>query len=231
MTKRLVATRSDDSQKWMEDLTHPILKEYANRCGADFLVIRDMYKDFHIHYRILKFYELFDEYDEIYSIDTDTIIKKNCPNIFEVVPVNYYIASVFEDVGSRKNDRRSRIRAVQKKFGDVGYDRDYINTGSALFRKESKEIFNAKDSNSVWNGLGFDDVELWYKIHKLGFKVYELPIVYNYMSLFQESWSGFKSRGEAFVIHYAGQAQFCPSRSREEIIKEDILVLRKYGMV
>lgn len=229
MERRLIATRCDENNKSISDMTHPILKQYAEKCGADFLVISDC-KDLHMHYRILQFYDLFEKYDKILSVDSDVIITKRCPNIFEVVP-DGMIASVYEDVGSRRNDRRSRIKAVQKKFGDVGWESGYINTGFALFPSYYKDIFKIESKDDLWDGLGFDDVFLGYRIKKFGYKFYELPIAYNYMSLFQEKWSSFKSRGEAFVVHYAGSGGFAPARTREEIIKEDILVLRKYGMV
>lgn len=229
MEKRLIATRCDDNNKSISDMTHPILKDYADRCCADFLVISDC-KNLHMHYRILQFYDLFETYDRILSVDSDIIVTKKCPNIFEVVPEGM-IASVYEDVGSRRNDRRSRIQAVQKKFGSVGWDSGYINTGFALFPKEYRDIFKIKDESELWIGLGYDDVFLGYRIKKFNYRFYELPIVYNYMSLFSEAWSNFKSRGEAFVIHYAGQGGFIPSRTREEIMREDILIFKKYGAV
>lgn len=231
MENRLIVTRSDDSQNKIAELTHPVLKKYADRCNADFLVLKDKYKDFHIHYRILKLYDLFDEYDKIYSVDTDVVIKKNCPNIFEVVPEGYYVASIFEDVGSRKDDRRGRLKAVQSKFGDVGYDKDYINTGSALFCREAREIFNIKNESECWSGLGFDDVELWWRIHKLHFNIFELPHQYNFMSMFSEEWNGNAPRVNAYVIHYAGNGGFLIGRSREDIIKEDITLFKKYGAI
>lgn len=229
MEKRLVATRCDDNNSKISEITHDVLKSYANRCGADFLVISDC-RGLHMHYRILQFYELFETYDKILSVDSDLIITKKCPNIFEVVP-DGMIASVYEDVGSRRADRRSRIKAVQKKFGDIGWESGYINTGFALFPKEYKDLFKERDEKNLWDGLGYDDVYLGFLIKKLGYRFYELPITYNFMSLFSEEWNTFKTRSEAFVLHYAGQGGFIPCRTREQIMQEDLLIMRKYDML
>jgi len=226
--KRLIATRSDETQTDMAILTHPLLKSYAERCGADFKVIEDC-KGLHKHYRIMQFYDLFEEYDSILSVDTDILISNKCPNIFEVVPENH-IASIYEDVGSRQEDRRKRITLVQKQFGDVGWKTGYINTGFALFPKSSREIFKPVSEENLWLGLGFDDVYLGYQIHKMNIPIYELPIEYNFMSMFTENWCG-KSRADAFVTHYAGQGGFIPILERVGLMKDDLLTMRKYGQV
>lgn len=229
MEKRLIATRCDENNSTISAITHEVLKKYADKCGADFLVISDC-KGLHMHYRILQFYDLFAEYDKILSVDSDILITNKCPNVFEVVP-DGMIASVYEDVGSRKADRRSRIKAIQKQFGDIGWETGYINTGFALFPKEYRDLFKIGSENDLWIGLGFDDLFLGYRIKKFGCNFYELPITYNFMSLFSENWQNFKTRGEAFVLHYAGQGGFISCRTRDQIMQEDLLIMKKYNMV
>ena len=228
MENRLIVTRADENHDKISQLTHPILKQYAERCEADFLVLKEPYKNFHIHYRILQLYELFDKYDRILSVDTDIIILNKCPNIFDVVKQDT-IASIYEDVGSRQLDRRGRIQAMQTKFGDIGWTSGYINTGFALFPKIYRDLFKVVSSDELWVGLGFDDVFLSYRINKFKYAFQELSYMYNFMSMFSEEWNGNVCRSNAYVIHYAGSGGFLTGRSRDDIIKEDIILFRKYG--
>ncbi len=231
LEKRLVVTRSDDSQNEMARITHPIIREYSDKCEADFMILSDNLGYKSSHYRILKLYDLFEEYDRILSLDTDILILKSCPNIFDVVPKDC-IGTIFEDVGSRQQDRRNRIRMVQEKFGDVEWKSGYINTGVALFPRESRIIFGQKPENELWNGLGYDDVWLGYMIRKYKLEIFELDPIWNFMSMFSEPWNMNKSRFEAHIIHYAGAGAFHPQcKNRMEIMKEDFLTLRKYGFI
>ena len=227
MMKKLVATRADNNNKKINDLTLPILEKYAEKCGADFKVISDC-KDLHMHYRILQFYDLFEEYDSILSIDSDLLVLKRCPNIFEEVPEDR-IASIYEDIGTRRTDRRSRIKSVQEKFGDVGWKSGYINTGFALFPKKYRDLF--KDQINLWVGLGYDDITLGYRMNKEKCDFYQLSLKYNFMSMFSESWNNNMSRFDAFCIHYAGNGGFIPILSREDNLMQDYFILKKYGMI
>jgi len=224
--KRLIATRADENVDDFKNLTHPYLKKYAEKCNADFLVLNDK-KDLHRHYMILQFYDLFDKYDSILSVDTDVIITNRCEDIFEISEGK--ICSIFEDKGTRKEDRRNRIKLVQEKFGDVGWKKNYINTGFALFHKEYRDIFEPKKSEELWMDLGYDDVWLGYQIHKKGYKIKELSPEYNFMSMFQESWSKM-SKSEAKVIHYAGQG-FHINIDRVDEIRQDLTLFKKYRLL
>jgi hypothetical protein len=192
-----LATRADNTIKEMTDITHPIMREYAKKIGADFIVLDDN-KGLHHHYRILQFYDLFDTYDRIISMDSDVIIAPDCPNLFEVVPEDK-IGTVYEDIFSRKWDRQMRILKAQQQFGNLNWTGGYINTGVAVFSKCHRELFKKRE---LYMDLGYDDVYLGYWIVKLGFKVYSLNPKFNYMHHFDE---GGTNRLYAYIIHYAGQ--------------------------
>lgn len=225
MTSYLITTRLDDNDKDISSITLKNLKWYAQKCQADFEIISDC-KNLHHHYRIMQFYDLFEKYDRILSLDADILILKNCPNIFNYVPKEK-IGTVFEDKGSRQLDRRNRIKKIQDKFGDVNWNEGYINTGFAVFSKMHREIF--KHTENLWLDLGYDDVFLGWKINKLGLKIEELPHKFNHMSMFSEN-NG-PSRFDSFCIHYAGQGGFHPFKSRLNMMKEDYLILKKYGLI
>jgi len=193
-----IVTRSDKSIKEMTDITHPVIKAYAKKIGADFIVLDEQRTDSQ-HYRILDFYKLFDKYDRIISMDSDIIITPDCPNLFEIVPENM-IGTVCEDIGSRETDRYNRIMKANKQFGDSGWRSGYMNTGCAVFSKLHKDLF--KPGRELYMDLGYDDVYLGYWSIKLGFKMYGLNKKFNYMRHFDELGT---NRLHAYIIHYAGQ--------------------------
>jgi len=231
--KLLVTTRADSKIQEMTELTHPHIKAYAKKVGADFLIL-DSDNDFH-HidpkeklngkhaYRIFDQYDLFDEYDRILQVDSDVYITPNCPSIFHGVPYDY-IATVYEDKGSRRPHRHNCMFQIQQMFGDVGWREGYINTGFFLASKSHREIFNKIDDR-YYDGFGYDDAHMGYLIHKHNFEVHELPYQWNHMTMFSEVWNGSPSRFDSYNIHYAGAGIFDGGGPRLEQMKRDYKVI------
>jgi alpha-N-acetylglucosamine transferase len=208
--KLALVTRADSNIKKYTDLTHPILKKYAKMCGADFIVLDHeppiRTEDNMTHYRILKGYELLDTYDRILFLDSDMIINKNCPNIFDIVPYGM-IGSIYEDKGSRRDHRHSLIRNIQKIWGDVGWSEGYTNAGTYLVSKPHKDIFQPY-KGQYWLGFGSADVQLTYQTYYYGYNIFELPFQWNHMTMFSEDWNNYYNRFESYIIHYAGSGIF-----------------------
>lgn len=213
--KLAIVTRADSEINEMTKITHPIMRDYAKKVGADFIILDDP-KGLHIHYRILQFYDLFEKYDRLISLDSDILISPDCPNLFDKVDYKK-IGSVFEDIGNRTAERRERIKKAQLQFGDIGWKSGYINTGVAVFSKCHREIFKERE---LYLDLGYDDVYLGYWIHKLGFEIQELDWKWNFMKVFGDQY-GHNTRYEAYIIHYAGQGGFMRGKSRLDILKHD----------
>lgn len=220
--KLLIATRADEAIKDMTEITHPVIKLFADRWGADFLQIdsaADCEGNGRFHYRIMDFYDLYDDYNRILSLDSDILLAPNCPNLFEMV-AEECIGTTFEDKGTRRANRHKRISEAQKKFGNVGWTEGYINTGVFLTSKQHREIFTKIDGE-YWTDLGFDDVHLGYQIRRFGFKVKELSFKFNHMTMFSEPWNGSPDRFDSYIIHYAGVGVFEKGLDRVEQIKKD----------
>jgi len=221
----LIVTRADDGIKEMCEITHPILKWYAKKCEADFKVLSES-GDLHPHWRILFIKELFEEYDRIAVIDSDVLILKSCPSIFETVPGDC-IGAIYEDVGSRLQDRRTRIQKANSKYGDCGWRTGYLNTGVFVMSKQHQKILEYK-KEELYNDLGFDDVYLGWRIKKFGYKFFELPFIWNHMSMFSEN-NG-PSRFDSYIAHFAGNG-FHPMLDRTEQIRQDYWLLRNNGLI
>lgn len=229
----LVATRADEKIRNMSDLTFPLIEEFAKRCNANFMVLS---KDADcndrlgkIHYRIFEFFNLLKSYDRILHLDCDVVINKDCPNIFDIVPYDE-IGTIFEDKGKRQENRRLRIANIQATWGEVGWRKNYINTGVFLVSRSHAEIFK-RFKGKLWLDWGYDDVHLGYQINRLGMEIHELDYRFNHMSMFSEAWNGRSSRFDSNIIHYAGKGSFPDkgNRSRPELMKDDIR--RIYGQL
>ena len=227
--KTAIVTRSDSRIKDMTDLTHPIIIDYANYCNSEFIVLSEdppfLTDDGSSHYRILEVYDLLDTYDRILCLDSDMIITKECPNIFDIVPYNS-IGTIYEDKGSRKDDRRNKILELQKRWNNVGWTEGYTNAGTFLISKCHKNIF-LPHNNQYCLGDGSADLHLSYNIHKYGHKIHELDFKWNHMTMFSEEWNHYADRFKSYIIHYAGGGIFRNNNNAGETkldqIKKDIL--------
>ena len=224
MNKLAVVTRSDPNITNISKETHPLIEEYAKKCNADFIILSGdpplWTHDHRPHYRIMEGYSLLEDYDRLLFLDSDMIVLRSCPNLFNIVPEDK-IGSIYEDKGSRKDDRLSRIKKIQDQWGDVGWRENYTNAGTFLVSKKHRDIFLPHEGK-YWIDWGSADVHLSYMIHKNNFEVYELPFHYNHMTMFSESWNGNANRFDSHIIHYGGAGIFDPGiHNREQQIKHD----------
>ena len=224
-----IFTRADNSISPMTSITHPFLKDYADKCNADFRLIEGappvITDDGHPHWKIANLYNHYDEYDRILCIDSDILILPTCPNLFDEVPEEC-IGSSFEDVGSRIGPRRQSIKNIQKQFGDINWKQGYINTGVIVTSKMHRDVFTS--INGKWyTSFGSDDVHIGYKAFKSGFKIHQLSYKFNHMTMFSEPWNKNANRFDSYIIHYAGRGQFNIKLDRISNIKEDVKKVRE----
>jgi hypothetical protein len=220
-TVKAVVTRAKDNYD-LAKISHPVLKEYAKQCKADFIIINEEKINLGDYsYEILQCYKLFDTYDRILIVDSDVLIRSQCPDLFAIVP-NESVGVIYEDRYLRKAHRRECMRKYQEKFGDVGWENGYINSGVFLISRCHKEILNFSREH-LWNEMGYDDIVIGYNIKKLGFPVYELSYKFNHMSMFSELGANWLT---SYVIHYAGRG-FSGKKSRFEQMQSDYAIIQK----
>ena len=126
------------------------------------------------------------------------------------------IGTVYEDAGSRKLQRIGCMHAAQNKFGFIGWEEGYINTGVFITSKIHKNIFQ-KINGEYFTDWGTDDVHIGYQIKKQGHKVKPLPYQFNHMTMFSEEWNGNPDRFDSHIIHYAGRGIFEASKAKDKL--------------
>lgn len=204
-------------------ISHHIFRMYAESLGADFIIL-DGESPCQVghgkwHFRIFELKKILENYDRVLSVDTDVILVPGLENLFDLIPETH-IGTIFEDKGSRKEARRQVIRQVQRAWGDVDWRMNYINTGLFMVSRVHANIFSDVDGK-FWTGFGYDDVQLMYNIMRFGHPVFELPMQYNFMSMFSEEWTNWESRfdNDVKVIHYAGNGKF-PDKKKFSSVSE-----------
>jgi len=232
----LMATCADGNVMEYARYTLPIHKMYAKRWGADFKMLDDpSYNKLNFNlwnYRTMIFHSLLETYDRIFYLDSDIIINKTCPNVFDSVPYDT-IGLVFEDKGSRLVDRRTRIVHIKNIYGgNENWVSGYFNGGMFVVSRPHKEIFtriNGKIWGEDFKVAGAIQAHLGYQFMKQGHKYVDLGYKFNHMSMFSEPWNGSASRFESYILHYAGGGKFPDrgSRSRVQLMKDDIVKI--YG--
>lgn len=230
--KKLLVTMSDDNVYEYTKYTLPIFEYYADKWEADFKILDDVSYNKLGHamwnYRTMVFYNWLDMYDRIVYMDSDIIINKTCPNIYETVPFDT-IGLVLEDKGSRRENRLRRIKLIRQSLGsEVDWCEHYFNAGFYIVSNIHKNIFT-KVNGRLWNGVGYDGAQYMFNIVKYGYKYIDLGYKFNHMSMFSEKWNGSLSRFASYLIHYAGGGRFPDKGNKDwiQLLKEDIKII--YG--
>lgn len=220
--KLLMVTRADEDVASYTKYTHPILRMFAARWGAEFKIL-DASLEINKVWSIMEIYDIFGDYDRILHIDSDIVINKNCPNVFDVVPYDT-IGLVFEDKGSRLEARRLRIMKIRQRLrGDRHWTFGYFNMGVFLASKVHRDMFT-RIYNLLWEAdEGLEQTHLNYQMRAFGYKYVDLGYKWNHMSMFSEAWNRNPSRFDSHIIHYAGGGKFADKgdRTMAQLIKDD----------
>jgi hypothetical protein len=195
--KRLLLTIAvGDVYQKIGKYTHPTLKRYADRIGADFMVI-DKSTCSSPHWEKFQIFYLLNRYDRILYVDTDVIIRGDCPDLLGLVPRE--MLGAFNEAPFTERNLAMNNASLQYQVPITRWNGKYYNTGimvisarhNHLFRKPGQEIDNFHEQSY-----------LNLQIAKHGVNVYDLPYSFNRMSC-MDRFTG-EERFASYIIHYAG---------------------------
>lgn len=197
MKRALVTICIGEYYEKLAELTHPTLKSYADKIGADFIVWRGFEGHSHPAYQKIEIGVLLDSYDRVLYIDTDIIIREDSPNIFDEVP--YDKLGLFEE-GAFANRVGAMSQYSQQCNLDLStWDGSYFNTGVIVCSKIHKDIF-APTAIEIINY--YEQTYLNFRIHQINPEIHSLHHKWNRMSL-MDTLTG-ESRLDSYFLHYAG---------------------------
>jgi len=183
-------------------LTHPSLKEYAKKIGADFHVIneRKLRHNVPVGYEKLQLRDYLKDYHRILYIDTDIIVRPDTPNLFKFVPEGWMGAF------NEGEWMTSRLGALEMACKDLGlsapkFKNQYYNTGVLIFEQRHEDVF-VEPPKYIDNF--YEQSYLNIMFARSLCKMRGLSSSFNRMS-FMESLKITKDHYlESYIVHYAG---------------------------
>jgi lipopolysaccharide biosynthesis glycosyltransferase len=207
--KRAIVTLAIGEQaKAMVDIGRPFLEYYANKVEADIIVIdEEVFSTQFPHMEKFQIAKILDNYDRVLYLDADTIINPECPDIFNIVPVNTVGAvSDCSDGGWYNLNRFQEIAEVQRKLGGINWSSGYFNSGVLVISKEHKELFGDPFERFKFESGFRDQTLINYNLQKLGFDFFLLDKKFNGMSIngfTSLSEDGVQNKLRAYICHFA----------------------------
>src|SRR6266446_5134916 len=148
---RLILTMAVGTEyQAMARLTHPSIRAYAERIGADFHCIeKQEISQTTVHWEKFQIYDLLENYDRILYMDTDVIVRDDTPDLFEVVPekeLGMFMEAPFVERSKELMIDICRAYGVTLPFWNGKYYNSGIMVVSqahrALFKKPEQEAFS-----------------------------------------------------------------------------------------
>jgi ADP-heptose:LPS heptosyltransferase len=201
--KYLVATIAHgEKYEKIAEITHPSIKAYADRIGADFKVISEKsVSEEYIHFEKFQIHEMLLRYERIIFIDTDVIVRDDTPNLFDVVPstkLGAFNEGFLERAGS--------LSVICQKYGHQlqgDWDGSYYNTGVLVVSRCHRSLFKLPPQQVVIGDFYEQDyINMFIYLNKV--PMFPLTYHYNRMSSI-DKYVG-ENRHASYIIHYAG----CP---------------------
>ena len=201
MVKRALVTISiGELGREMGAISHPLMKAYAKKVGADFIVLDSpKYKNIYgkYTYEKLNCYQLLNDYERILYVDSDVLISPDSPCLFTQVPNHIFAASNETRYSMSERDKE----VTQKELGPINWKYPYFNAGVMLFSKTHRELFNpnaAKLSKWVHGDFRSDHTNLLndqpyfnYRLNELGLDFVDLTQKFNHTRVITETSSRF----------------------------------------
>jgi len=192
------------------ELTHPTMRRYAARIGADFLVLDQRAYPARVPpaYEKLRVGELLARYERVAYLDTDVIVRPDAPSLFDVVAP--HDLGVLNELPWFPTDARRRVAGVCSQLGvelpRYDWHRRYFQTGVLVASRRHARLFAPPRlyfSNHPW-----EQTWLNVRLAQEGFAVHELPWRFNRVGCMDRRLE--EPRAAAYLIHYAGTAPGAP---------------------
>lgn len=204
MTKKAILTIvSGDKYNEIWRRTEPYFNAYADKCGADLLVLKDLPENLPSpHWAKFSIHELLKkQYDRVAFIDADILIRPDAPSLFDIVPEDQF--GIFDE--GQYTPRAVCIYEVKKVFNVTlpkWNGKTYYNTGVMVVSKAHRYLFKITDEvKPLRNSFG-EQTYLNMKIMSNDVKVFPLDYKFNRMSILDRVIG--ISRLDSYFVHYAG---------------------------
>ena len=202
----------------MSKLTHPSIKIYADKIGAEFIVLNKQSQLSPTpHFEKFQLYYLLNKYDRIIYLDTDLILRKDCPNLFDIVPESKFGA--FNEGAFCERAQAFQMAQQQHKIFIRNWNGKYFNSGVMVISRMHKFLFKLPENTDL---NFYEQSYLNLMLHSNQVEIFDLDSNFNRMSCI-DSKTGLH-RLNSYIVHYAGAPD---SMDVNQIIRADLEIWEK----
>jgi hypothetical protein len=211
MTEAVATLCIGEEMQAIAGLTHLLIKKYAERIGAQFIVMRERLltadNDLPVHFEKYQLRYLLELFDRVIFIDTDAFPVRGCLSLFDLTPADklgVFVVSEYTDIHNA-----SMHRFLQKQ-PHLEWDGQYFNSGVMVLSRCHRDLFSFEYGQDVAFGeqtqLNINRLWTGTVLHDIGFR-------YNHTTV-----PAGKSKEESYILHYPGMdKQATLKRIRKEI--------------
>jgi hypothetical protein len=201
----------------MAKLTHPTIKKFAEKINAEFICISEKkIASTTSHWEKFQIFDLLTVYNRILFIDTDIIIREDCPNLFDIVPENKL--GIFNEAPFTDRSKELIIdccKAYGKKL--PSWNGKYYNSGVMVVSRNHRFLFQKPDLEYFsFFEQTYLNLRIAEEVSGGSLEIFELDYRFNRMCCVDRFLG--EHRCASYIIHYAG----FPSLSEAlRLIKKD----------
>jgi len=164
MTRSIIVV-AKNLPSWWADVSRPRMEEYANKCGAELVVIEPERWDGMLTRQIVADHVC--KFDRSLVLDADVVISREAPDIFEAHQTGFAWATSDSAQDDPKAYRQFQlIVSLQAVLGACGWTEGYANTGVVLCDREHAKLWT--NWTPLPPGLCPDQANLNYRIRRTG---------------------------------------------------------------
>lgn len=215
MTTAVVTITIGDFYQGISEVTHPMIKGYADKIKSDFIVLREnKYPIF--DYNKFELYNILRDYQRVLFIDTDVIIHPETPNIFNVVPEDK-IGMVNERPLGYDDRFEEFLRIYGKQYLEkwLMY-RNCYNAGVIVCSQQHQKVFEPP-TRFIDHYQAQSFINLRMIQNKVN--ICQLPYQYNRLAYFDLTMK--EHRLHSFIVHYAGLITHRPLKECQNFLNKE----------
>lgn len=196
----LVTVAIGDAYANMAKITHPLMERYAGRVGCKFVVI-DKHEG---NPYLAKFCisRLLNEFDRVLFMDTDVIIRHDCPNLLDIVEPDAF-GAFDEHLLATAEEKAIHVGYMEQasQFYSMPVGRFcFFNTGVMIVSKRHAGIF--EPPRSFLEVSYYDQLLINLRLGSTTCPTMDIGHQFNRMQYVEGRVPG--TRLDSYIIHYAG---------------------------
>lgn len=222
MSNLVLSIAIGENYKGIADITFPFIEDYAKKVGADCeLSISQRVSSSYPYWEKFIIKDLLDKYERILYFDIDVLIRKDCPNLFNIIPENK-LGMYNEGLLTTALERGEHTEVMNNVFKEYGeefprlWDGRFYNSGVMMVPKSQRDLF-IKPVHEMFAHY-WDQAYLNMIILLKEIDVFDITYKFNRMYYVDPKVN--EHRLHSYIIHYAGIQSLVP------VLKGDIELLK-----